>query len=105
MYHVATPDPDWQGDAPKPASSKAPWRVYNIGAQTDAFIEFHRNARKRHCKTADKQMLPMQPGDVQDTFADVEALVNAVDYRPAVGVEEGVARFIQWYRNYPSDKS
>ncbi len=103
--HIATPDPDWQGDAPKPASSKAPWRVYNIGAQTPvhllSFIETLENAIG---KTADKQMLPMQPGDVQDTFADVEALVNAVDYSPAVGVEEGVARFIQWYRNYHSDK-
>ncbi len=101
LDHVAEANPKWDPKAPVPSSSKAPWRVYNIGAQTPVhlltFIELLEQALG---KTADKQLLPMQPGDVADTYADVEALVAAVGYRPKVTLEQGIAEFVQWYQHY-----
>ncbi len=98
---VAAPNPDWNSDDPDPASSNAPYRLYNIGNNNPvtlaAYIEALEQALGR---VAIKQYLPLQPGDVPATSADVSALQQAVGYRPATPVTEGIARFVEWYRDY-----
>ncbi|SEP07014.1 UDP-glucuronate 4-epimerase [Aquisalimonas asiatica] len=99
--HVAAPDPQWSGDAPDPASSAAPYRLYNIGNNRP--VELMRYIQVlEEClgREADKNLLPMQQGDVPDTWADAEELVRDVGYRPDTPVEEGVKRFVAWYRDY-----
>jgi UDP-glucuronate 4-epimerase len=101
LDHTAQSNPNWQGCAPDPATSKAPWRVYNIGAQTPVhLLSFIETLEQAIGKVAQKELLPMQPGDVQDTFADVESLVKDVGYRPTIDVAEGVQRFVDWYKSY-----
>jgi UDP-glucuronate 4-epimerase len=102
LDHVPVKDPAWRGLAPDPASSGvAPWRLYNIGNETPVellrYIEVLEQCLGRK---AQMQMLPLQAGDVPDTEADVSELVAAVGYRPVVSVEDGVARFVDWYRAY-----
>mgnify|MGYP005849377357 CR=1 FL=1 len=95
-------DATWNSDAPDPASSGvAPYRIYNIGNETS--VELLRYIEVlEHClgKKARMEMLPLQPGDVPDTESDVTRLAQATGYRPRVGVEEGVGRFVVWYRGY-----
>jgi UDP-glucuronate 4-epimerase len=94
-------DPSWDGAAPDPARSKAPYRIYNIGnnkpVQLMRYIEV---LEKALGKKAQIEMLPMQPGDVSATMADVSALELDIGYRPKTTVEEGVPRFVEWYRSY-----
>ena len=94
-------DPSWSGENPDPQYSKFPYRILNIGAndpvKLGVYIEALEEALGMEAK---KEMLPMQPGDVPDTFADVSELVNAVGYRPAVSVKEGVKAFVDWYRAF-----
>lgn len=101
MDRVATPNPGWSGDAPDPATSKAPYRIYNIGNQQPVelmrYIEVLEQCLGRK---AEKNLLPMQPGDVPDTWADVEDLVADVGYRPQTPVENGVRAFVDWYVDY-----
>ena len=101
MDHVAEPDPGWDSDRPDPATSNAPYRLYNIGnnqpVELMRYIEVLEDCLG--CK-AEKNMLPLQPGDVPETCADVQSLVDAVGYRPTTTVEEGVARFVEWYLDY-----
>lgn len=97
----AASNPDWRGDAPDPATSSAPYRIYNIGHEQPVqllhFIELleHNLGRK-----ARMELLPLQPGDVPDTEADVADLIADTGYRPRVAVEEGVAAFVDWFRGY-----
>ncbi len=94
-------NPSWNGDAPDPASSNAPYRIYNIGNEQP--VELLRYIEVlEHClgRKAQMEMLPLQAGDVPDTEADMSELIAAVDYRPTVSVEEGVGNFIRWYREY-----
>ncbi len=101
LDHTAQPNPAWDGKKPDPASSKAPWRVYNIGNQNPVeLLDYIEAIEQALGKTAEKRLLPMQAGDVPDTYADVEALVADVGYRPATTVQEGVRRFVAWYRDY-----
>ena len=97
----AAPDPDYDPASPNGATSDAPWRIYNIGCERPVellrYIEVIEACTGRE---AIKNMLPMQPGDVKATYADVSALVAAVGYRPAVGLEEGMRRFVEWYRGF-----
>jgi UDP-glucuronate 4-epimerase len=99
--HIAKGNDSWDGKSPNPSSSKAPWKVYNIGAQTPVhlltFIETIENALG---KTAEKNMLPMQPGDVEATYADVESLSADVGYRPNTSLKEGINAFVGWYREF-----
>jgi UDP-glucuronate 4-epimerase len=99
--HVAAPNPAWSGDDPDAATSKAPYRVYNIGNQKPVdlmrYIEVLEQCLGRK---AEKNLLPLQLGDVPDTWADVEDLAAAVGYRPSTPVEVGVARFVDWYVDY-----
>ena len=98
---VARPNPDWDSDDPDPGTSFAPYRLYNIGNQGPIeLMRYIEILEQRLGKTAEKLMLPMQPGDVPDTWADVEALVEDVGYRPMTPVEEGVGRFVDWYLSY-----
>ena len=98
---IAEPDPEWRSDAPDPASSSAPYRIYNIGnsspVKLGAYIEAIENALGLK---AEKELLPMQPGDVADTCAGVGELAAAVGYKPATPVSVGIARFVEWYREY-----
>ena len=95
----AQTDESWQGTAPNPATSKAPWRVYNIGAQNPVnLLKFIETLEQALGVKAEKELLPMQPGDVPDTYADVESLVNDTGYRPSVNIEQGIGEFVKWYR-------
>ena len=98
---IAAPNPEWSSDAPDPATSNAPFRLFNIGNNTpvklSAYIEAIEDALGRR---AIKELLPLQPGDVPDTFADVSELVKAVGYKPATPVKDGVRAFVDWYRAY-----
>ena len=97
----AEPDPSWDSAAPNPATSKAPYRIYNIGnnkpVQLMRYIEVLEQSLG---KKAQIEMLPMQPGDVPATMADVTELEKAVGFKPSTTVEVGVARFVDWYRSY-----
>jgi UDP-glucuronate 4-epimerase len=98
---IAEPDPAWSGEHPDPATSDAPFRIYNIGNNAPVRLADYIVALERALgRTARKEMLPLQPGDVPDTYADVSELEAAVGYRPATPVEEGVRRFVDWYRGY-----
>jgi UDP-glucuronate 4-epimerase len=101
LDHVATPNPAWSGDDPDPATSRAPYRLYNIGNQRPVelmrYIELLEECLGRK---AEKNLLPLQIGDVPDTWADVEDLVEDVGYRPSTPVEVGVRRFVEWYCEY-----
>jgi UDP-glucuronate 4-epimerase len=98
---IARPNPNWDGNAPDPATSNAPYQLYNIGNHSPAklmdVIEMLENALG---KKAIKNMLPMQPGDVPATFADVEDLARDVDFAPRTPIKVGVQRFVEWYRAY-----
>ena len=97
----ATPNSAWSGDAPDPASSPAPWRVYNIGnSQPVEVTEVVRLIEEAVGKAATREFLPMQPGDVPETCADTTDLERAVGFRPTTPIAEGVRRFIAWFRSY-----
>lgn len=99
--HVAQASEDWDADHPDPSSSFAPYRVYNIGNNEPVkLMDFVEAIEEAAGKTAIKNFMPMQPGDVPSTCADVSALENAVGFRPKTSVKEGVAAFVQWYREY-----
>jgi UDP-glucuronate 4-epimerase len=99
--HAAAPDPDWDSDHPNPSTSNAPYRIYNIGNQTPiALLRYIEVLEQTLGRKAQKNLLPMQPGDVADTWADAEALAQGVGYRPSTGLETGVKRFVEWYLAY-----
>jgi UDP-glucuronate 4-epimerase len=101
LDRVAAPNPDWSSDAPDPATSRSPYRLYNIGSHRP--IELMRYIEVlEEClgRKAIKNLLPLQAGDVPDTYADVDALARDVGYRPGTSIEEGVARFVAWYQDY-----
>ncbi len=97
----APPNPDWSSAQPDSATSRAPWRVYNIGNnQPVELMDYIATLEKALGRKADMDMLPLQPGDVPDTYADVTDLVEQFHYKPATQVEQGVANFVAWYREY-----
>ena len=94
-------NPKWSGETPDPGSSSAPWRVYNIGNNNPVeLLEVVRLLEETIGKKAKRELLPMQPGDVPATYADVDDLMREVDFKPATPIAEGIARFIDWYRSY-----
>jgi UDP-glucuronate 4-epimerase len=98
---IATPDATWDSNHPNPATSNAPFRIFNIGNnRTVKLIEYIQAIEKAAGKEAILDLLPLQPGDVPDTFADSTALENYVDYKPATSVVDGVKNFVDWYRQY-----
>jgi len=101
LGRIATPDPDWNSDAPDPSASYAPYRIYNIGNQRPvSLLRYIEVLEQCLGRKAQKNFVPMQPGDVRDTWADVSALARDVGYRPSTAVEEGVKRFVRWYLEY-----
>lgn len=101
LDHPAENNVAWKGDHPDPASSTAPWRVYNIGnSQPVQLMDYIAAFEEALGKTAEKEMLPLQPGDMPDTYADVSDLEAQFDYKPGTPVKEGVRRFVEWYRQY-----
>jgi UDP-glucuronate 4-epimerase len=101
LDHTAQANPDWSGLNPDPATSKAPWRIYNIGNQQPVeLMSFIETLERFLGKSVEKNLLPMQPGDVPDTYADVEALISDVGYKPNTSIEQGVEQFVKWYLEY-----
>ncbi|WP_038343586.1 NAD-dependent epimerase [Acinetobacter sp. A47] len=98
---IATPDETWDSHHPNPSTSNAPFRIFNIGNnRTVKLIEYIQAIEKAAGKEAILDLLPLQPGDVPDTFADSTALEHYVDYKPATSVVDGVKNFVDWYRQY-----
>ncbi len=101
LDHTAEGNRDWDGKSPDPASSRAPWKVYNIGNATPIslmhFIEVIEHALG---KKAEKVFMPMQPGDVHETSADVDALMDTVGFQPSTPLEQGMKAFVAWYHDY-----
>ena len=101
LDHNAEPNPEWSGMQPDPATSRAPWRVYNIGNNSPVdLMDYIETLEKRLGKTAEKNFKPLQPGDVPDTFANVQSLVDDLGYRPATSIETGIGNFVDWYLEY-----
>ena len=97
----APPNPNWNSNQPDPGTSTGPWRVYNIGNNSPVELMDYICALEAALgKKAEMNLLPLQPGDVPDTYADVQDLVEQFDYKPATPVAAGVAQFIEWYRGY-----
>ncbi|EHQ52084.1 NAD-dependent epimerase [Ectothiorhodospira sp. PHS-1] len=101
LDRVAEPNPAWSGAEPDSATSFAPYRLYNIGNNQPVEL-LHYIQVLEDClgMKAEKNLLPLQPGDVPDTYADVQDLVNDVGYRPCTPVEQGVENFVRWYRDF-----
>jgi len=94
-------NPNWSGQKPDPATSAAPWKIYNIGSNSpEELMHVVSLLETEFGRTAVKEMVPMQPGDVPATYADIEDLTREVGFRPATKIEEGIARFAKWYRDY-----
>ena len=101
IERVPSGDAQWSGERPDPATSRAPWRVYNIGNHTPVEVpEVVRLIEQALGKTAVREMLPMQPGDVPETCADVEDLRRDVGFAPDTPIADGVRRFVEWFRAY-----
>ena len=97
----AIPNTNWDSDYPDSGSSVAPWRIYNIGNNSPVeLLDYIKAIEDALGIKADKELLPLQPGDVHDTYADVVDLVRDFDYKPSITVNQGVAKFIEWYKNY-----
>jgi len=97
----APPNLEWNGAVPDPGTSSAPWRVYNIGNNSPVeLMDYIGALEKALGKKVEMELLPLQAGDVPDTYADVEDLVEQFYYKPATSVDQGIARFVAWYRNY-----
>ncbi len=101
LDNTAKPNSEWSGDSPDPGTSKAPYKIYNIGNNNPVelmyLIETIENAIGIK---AEKNMMPIQPGDVPATYADVDDLVNDVGFKPATSIEEGVGKFVEWYKGF-----
>ena len=101
MHNIPQASAEWSGNHPDPGTSRAPYKVYNIGnnnpVELNTFIEIIERTIGRK---AAKNFLPIQPGDVPATFADVDDLIRDIGFKPATTIEEGVARFVEWYRDY-----
>lgn len=101
MKQLPAPDPDWSGDAPDPGTSYAPYRIYNIGNNRPVgLLEFIETIEEALGRKADKIFMDLQPGDVAETYADIDDLSEAVAFRPQTSIKMGIQRFIDWYRDY-----
>lgn len=97
----ALPSNSWDSDIPDPGTSKYPWRIYNIGSSNPVeLLDYIVALENALGKKAKLEMLPLQPGDVLETFADVDDLVETFGYRPVTKVEDGISAFVDWYRDF-----
>ena len=98
---AARPDPQWNADTPDPASSSAPWRIYNIGNnQTVELNDFIAALEEALGRKARRELLPMQPGDVRATWADIDDLAAATGFAPLTPLKEGMVKFVSWFKDY-----
>ena len=105
MDHTAEPNEDWDAANPDPGTSKAPYRLYNIGNQQPVeLMDYIGAIEKTLGKKAEMNLLPLQPGDVPDTWADTESLANDVGYQPSTTIEVGVKNFVEWYLEFYKDE-
>lgn len=101
LDHIPERNPNWTGAKPDAATSSAPYRLYNIGNNRPTELMYYIEVLEQYLgRKARKNLLPLQPGDVPDTYADVDDLIDQFDYHPRTSVETGVARFVDWYRAY-----
>ena len=101
INHIPTPNKSWKSESPDPSSSSAPYKIYNIGRnKPEELMKYIDSLEKNLGVKAKKDLLPMQPGDVPDTYADVEDLVSELDYKPKISLEEGIQKFVEWYKEY-----
>ena len=101
LDRVAEPEANWDGADPDPGTSMAPYRLYNIGSNSPvALMHFIETLEKALGKTAEKNFLPLQPGDVPETYADIDDLSDATGFTPSTSIEDGIDRFVAWYRDY-----
>ncbi|MDH3256228.1 MAG: NAD-dependent epimerase [Nitrospinota bacterium] len=101
LEQPATPNPDWQGKQPDPATSRAPWRIYNIGNNHPVELEeFIQTIEQALGMKAERNMMPIQPGDMLETFADIDSLVEQAEFRPTTSIKQGIRAFVDWYREY-----
>ena len=92
---------DWSGVDPDPSSSRAPWKIYNIGnSEPVELLHYIELMEKAFGKTTTKEMLPLQAGDIEATYADIGPLQNEIGYSPCVSIEQGLERFAKWYKDY-----
>lgn len=97
----AKPNPKWNGNSPDPGTSMAPWRIYNIGNNSPVeLLDYIEALEDALGIKANKEMLPLQPGDVPDTYADVNDLVENLNYKPVMNIKQGVKNFVDWYKEY-----
>lgn len=102
----AQPNPEWTGDHPDPSSSYAPYKVYNIGNNSPVrLMEFVEAIENKLGKVAKKNYMELQPGDVPETYANVDDLFNDIDFKPETAIQDGVNSFIDWYLDYYSNKN
>ena len=98
---IPAPDPSWCGEAPDPGSSYAPYRIYNIGNnKPEELMHFIKVLENELGINAKKEFLPLQPGDVIETYADIDDLCRDIGFKPVTSIEEGISRFVKWYRSY-----
>ena len=101
LNNPATSNEEWDGDKPDPATSKAPWRVYNIGNNKPVQLMDYIFALEQSLgKKAKINFLPLQPGDVKDTYASIDNLEKKYNYKPLTSISEGINKFVSWYKNY-----
>lgn len=101
LNKIAKPNPNWSGDNPDPGTSKAPWRVYNIGSNAPVdLMDYIEVIEEALVIKAEKELCPLQPGDVPDTFAELDDLVKEFDYKPSMGIKKGIDNFVRWYSDY-----
>lgn len=101
LHQPAMANADWRGEQPDPATSQAPWRVYNIGNNQPITLSYYIEVLEKCLgKTAVKEYLPLQAGDVLSTHADISELQQAINYQPRTSIEQGVAKFVDWYMDY-----
>jgi UDP-glucuronate 4-epimerase len=104
LDNPATSNPDWSGDDSDPGTSASPWRVYNIGNNNPVELMDYIEALENSLgMKAEKELLPLQPGDVPDTYADVDDLVKNFSYKPQMNINQGVDNFVKWYKGYYSE--
>jgi UDP-glucuronate 4-epimerase len=98
---IATPDPDWRAEDPDPATSSAPYRLYNIGNHSPvSLLDYIAVIEDAIGRKAELEMLPAQAGDVPETYANIDALKQAVGFKPSTPIAEGIKRFVAWYREF-----
>jgi UDP-glucuronate 4-epimerase len=101
---IPTGNPAWSGLEPDPSSSRAPWKIYNIGnSEPVELLHYIELMEKAFGKSTEKELLPLQPGDVEHTYADIGSLQNEIGYSPSTSIEQGLQLFADWYRDYYRD--